>query len=181
MIQENSVQVVCADSYACTKLPPRDDWAGKIEAGGKYFSTRNGSSTIAFTVGKSYKLGNGVAIVAGHIDALTAKLKPVSKKATTAGYVQLGVAQYAGALNETWWDRDLSIGGRVIVREESGKTTSRLVKLDWPSKNYLHENAREVSLLIFNSCSDTDLSSTLRSRYDGTEHQGHPRGTTYRA
>ncbi|KAK5631002.1 hypothetical protein RRF57_006717 [Xylaria bambusicola] len=53
-------------------------------------------------------------------------------KTTTAGYIQLGVAQYAGALNETWWDRDLSIGGRVIVRDESGKTTSKLVKLDWP-------------------------------------------------
>ncbi|KAJ3553177.1 hypothetical protein NPX13_g10944 [Xylaria arbuscula] len=119
-------------SLGYKELPPREDWASKIEAGGKYFSTRNGSSTIAFTVGKSYKPGNGVAIIAGHIDALTAKVKPVSKKATTAGYVQLGVAQYAGALNETWWDRDLSIGGRVIVRDGSGKTTSKLVKLDWP-------------------------------------------------
>ncbi|KAI0977068.1 aminopeptidase-like protein [Xylaria arbuscula] len=114
------------------ELPPRQDWTGKIEAGGKYFVTRNGSSTIAFTVGKAYKPGNGVAIVAGHIDALTAKVKPVSKKPTTAGYVQLGVAPYAGALNETWWDRDLSIGGRVIVRDESGKTKTKLVKLDWP-------------------------------------------------
>ncbi|KAI1352144.1 aminopeptidase-like protein [Xylaria sp. FL0043] len=119
-------------SLGYKELPPREDWAGKIEAGGKYFATRNGSSTIAFTVGKAYKPGNGVAIIAGHIDALTAKVKPVSKKATTAGYVQLGVAQYAGALNETWWDRDLSIGGRVIVRDESGKTTTKLVKLDWP-------------------------------------------------
>lgn len=116
------------------KLPAREDWTGKIEPGGKYFVTRNGSSTIAFTVGKAYKPGNGVAIIAGHIDALTAKLKPVSNKPTKAGYVQLGVAPYAGALNETWWDRDLSIGGRVIVRDESGKTSSRLVKLDWPSK-----------------------------------------------
>lgn len=72
-------------------------------------------------------------MVAGHIDALTAKLKPVSTKPNTAGYVQLGVAPYAGALNQTWWDRDLSIGGRVIVRdEETGKTSTKLVKLDWP-------------------------------------------------
>lgn len=74
-----------------------------------------------------------MAIIGGHIDALTAKLKPVSKKPVKAGYLQLGVAPYAGALNETWWDRDLSIGGRVIVRDpETGKTTSKLVKLDWP-------------------------------------------------
>lgn len=47
--------------------------------------------------------------------------------------MQLGVAPYAGALNETWWDRDLSIGGRVIVRDpETGKTAKKLVKLGWP-------------------------------------------------
>ncbi|UKZ72905.1 hypothetical protein TrVFT333_000542 [Trichoderma virens FT-333] len=115
------------------ELPARDSWANKIQPGGKYWVTRNGSSIIAFAVGKSYKPGNGVAMIAGHIDALTARLKPVSKKPTTAGYVQLGVAPYAGALNQTWWDRDLSIGGRVIVRDEStGKTTSKLVQLDWP-------------------------------------------------
>ncbi|CAJ2507576.1 Uu.00g087620.m01.CDS01 [Anthostomella pinea] len=119
-------------SLGYTELTSRDDWSGKLETGGKYFVTRNGSSTIAFTVGKAYKPGNGVAMIAGHIDALTAKLKPVSNKPSKAGYIQLGVAPYAGALNQTWWDRDLSIGGRVIVRDGSGKTSSKLVKLDWP-------------------------------------------------
>ena len=72
-----------------------------------------------------------LAMAAGHIDALTAKLKPISKKPTSAGYVQLGVAPYAGALNSTWWDRDLGIGGRVIVK--TGQSIeSRLVKLAWP-------------------------------------------------
>ncbi|KAK6836284.1 Vacuolar aminopeptidase 1 [Apiospora arundinis] len=114
------------------ELSARDDWTGKVQAGGKYYTTRNGSSLIAFAVGKAYKPGNGVAMIAGHIDALTAKLKPVSNKPNKAGYLQLGVAPYAGGLNETWWDRDLSIGGRVIVRDESGKTTAKLVKLGWP-------------------------------------------------
>ena len=85
-------------------------------------------------MGRAYRPGNGVAMIAGHIDALTAKLKPVSKKPTKAGYLQLGVAPYAGGLNETWWDRDLSIGGRVIVRDGSGKTTAKLVKIGWPSE-----------------------------------------------
>ncbi|KAM0518412.1 hypothetical protein ACHAPE_004175 [Trichoderma viride] len=115
------------------ELPARDSWANKIQPGGKYWVTRNGSSIIAFAVGKAYKPGNGVGMIAGHIDALTARLKPVSTKPNTAGYVQLGVAPYAGALNQTWWDRDLSIGGRVIVSDEkTGKTTSKLVELDWP-------------------------------------------------
>ncbi len=90
---------------------------------------------IAFTVGGGYKSGNGVAMIAGHVDALTARLKPVSTKKTTAGYVQLGVAPYAGALNTTWWDRDLGIGGRVLVKNaNTGKIETRLVKLGWPSK-----------------------------------------------
>ncbi len=85
-------------------------------------------------MGKAYKPGNGVAMIAGHIDALTARLKPVSTRPNSYGYVQLGVAQYAGALNETWWDRDLSVGGRVIVQDPvTKKTTVKLVKLDWPS------------------------------------------------
>ncbi|KAF4120589.1 aminopeptidase I [Geosmithia morbida] len=116
-----------------TELPSYDSWTDKLQPGGRYYVTRNGSSLIAFTVGKAYKPGDGVAMIAGHIDALTARLKPVSSKPNKAGYVQLGVAPYAGGLNQTWWDRDLSIGGRVIVRDDkTGKTTTKLVKLDWP-------------------------------------------------
>ncbi|KYK61587.1 vacuolar aspartyl aminopeptidase Lap4 [Drechmeria coniospora] len=115
------------------ELPARDSWSGRIHAGGKYWVTRNGSSLIAFTVGKAYKPGSGVGMIGGHIDALTAHLKPISTKPTKAGYLQLGVAPYAGGLNQTWWDRDLSIGGRVVLRDaDSGKTTTRLVKVDWP-------------------------------------------------
>lgn len=100
--------------------------------------TRNGSSIIAFTVGGAYKSGNGAAIIAGHVDALTARLKPVSTKRNTAGYIQLGVAPYAGGLNSTWWDRDLGIGGRVLVKDSKGKISTKLVKLGWPSKLKIH-------------------------------------------
>ncbi|KAG8407315.1 vacuolar aminopeptidase 1 [Metarhizium acridum] len=115
------------------ELSARDSWNGKLHPGGKYWVTRNGSTIIAFTVGAAYKPGSGVAMIGGHIDALTARLKPISNRPSKAGYVQLGVAQYAGGLNQTWWDRDLSIGGRVVVRDpETGKTSTKLVKLDWP-------------------------------------------------
>jgi len=111
------------------ELSERDAW--KIEPQGKYFVERNGSALMAFSVGGNYKPGNGAAILAGHVDALTAKLKPVSQVPNKAGYIQLGVAPYAGAPNNTWWDRDLGIGGRVLVKEGS-KIISKLVKLDWP-------------------------------------------------
>lgn len=111
------------------KLSERDGW--DLKQGGKYYVERNGSSLIAFAIGDGYVAGNGAAIVAGHIDALTAKLKPIPKLRTKAGFMQLGVAPYAGALNNTWWDRDLGIGGRVLVKEH-GKIVTKLVKLDWP-------------------------------------------------
>lgn len=121
------------EQHGYEQLPERDVWTGRLKRGGKYYVTRNSSSLIAFAIGSEYQSGNGHAIVAGHVDALTAKLKPVSKLPNKAGYQQLAVAPYAGGLGKTWWDRDLSIGGRVLVRDEkTGKVESKLVKLGWP-------------------------------------------------
>ncbi|MCJ1324312.1 hypothetical protein MMC10_000974 [Thelotrema lepadinum] len=120
------------DKHGFTKLSERDLWSDKLEAGGKYYFTRNGSGLIAFAVGKDYKAGNGVTMIASHIDSLTAKVKPISTKPTKQGFQQLGVAQYAGALNTTWLDRDLGIGGKVFVKGSNGKVETKLVKLDWP-------------------------------------------------
>lgn len=121
------------EQHGYKQLSERASWTSELKRGGKFYCTRNGSSLIAFNIGKDYTSGNGMAIVAGHVDALTAKLKPVSKLPNKAGFQQLAVAPYAGGLGKTWWDRDLGIGGRVIVRDpQSGKVESKLVKLDWP-------------------------------------------------
>jgi aminopeptidase I len=111
------------------EISERDNWS--LKTGGRYVVERNGSSLIAFVVGSKYQPGNGAAILAGHIDALTVRLKPVSKVPNKAGYIQLGVAPYAGGLNPTWMDRDLGIGGRVLVKS-GNKVVTKLVKLDWP-------------------------------------------------
>ena len=121
------------ESYGFEKLSERDPWTSKLSRGGRYFFERNGSSLIAFVVGGQYKSGSGASIIASHIDALTTRLKPISSLSTKAGYVQLGIAPYAGALNTTWWDRDLGIGGRVLVKNsKTGKIETKLVKLGWP-------------------------------------------------
>lgn len=121
------------EEHGYKQLSERAVWTSELKRGGKFYTSRNGSSLIAFNIGSKYESGNGVAIVAGHVDALTAKLKPVSKLPNKAGFQQLGVAPYAGGLGTTWWDRDLGIGGRVLVRDpETGKVETKLVKLDWP-------------------------------------------------
>lgn len=121
------------ESHGFTRLSSRDLWTDKLSHGGKYFVERNSSSLVAFVVGSNYEPGNGASIIASHIDALTARLKPIPKLQTKGGFVQLGVAPYAGGLNPTWMDRDLGIGGRVLVKDmKSGKIETKLVKLDWP-------------------------------------------------
>ncbi|KAI2711875.1 hypothetical protein CBS147332_5511 [Penicillium roqueforti] len=121
------------EEHGYKHLSERAVWTSELKRGGKFYTSRNGSSLIAFNIGSEYESGNGVAIVAGHVDALTAKLKPVSKLPNKAGFQQLGVAPYAGGLGNTWWDRDLGIGGRVLVRDpKTGKVENKLVKLDWP-------------------------------------------------
>ena len=131
----HAVETVCKrlTSNGFTHLSERDSWKGKLSRGGKYCFTRNGSSVIAFVVGENYEPGNGASVIASHIDALTTRVKPISTLSTKAGYVQLGIAPYAGALNNTWWDRDLGIGGRVLLKDgTTGKIKTKLVKLGWP-------------------------------------------------
>ena len=131
----HAVASVCKrlESQGFTNLSERESWTSKLSRGGKYCFTRNGSSIIAFVIGDNYESGNGASVIASHIDALTTRVKPIPTLSTKAGYLQLGVAPYAGALNNTWWDRDLGIGGRVLVKDsKTGKIETKLVKLGWP-------------------------------------------------
>jgi len=90
---------------------------------------------VAFGVGAKYKPGNGFKIIGGHTDSPNLKVKPRSKR-SASGCIQLGVECYGGGLWHTWFDRDLGISGRVLVRTktEDGKETvkQRFVKIDKP-------------------------------------------------
>jgi aspartyl aminopeptidase len=112
-----------------------DSWANSLKRGGKYYFTRNGSSIIAFTVGAKYESGRGFKIIGAHTDSPNLKLKPRTKRPGSNGLTQLAVECYGGGLWHTWFDRDLSLAGRVVVRDkdkDSGKFYSRLVKVDRP-------------------------------------------------
>ncbi|KAG7887162.1 hypothetical protein KL925_004791 [Ogataea polymorpha] len=112
------------------ELSERNNWDGFIKRGSKYYVTRNGSSIIAFTIGGSYQPGNGVSIVGGHTDSPVLRIKPISDQ-RKEGYIQVGVETYGGGIWHTWFDRDLSVAGRVFVNE-SGKYVSKLVKIQKP-------------------------------------------------
>lgn len=106
-----------------------DNWT--ISPGKSYVVTRNGSSLIAFRVGDNYKPGGPVAIVGAHTDSPCLRIKPILKK-SAEGFIQVGVEQYGGLIAHLWFDRDLSIAGRVYVRESSGKYVARLLHINKP-------------------------------------------------
>ncbi|KAJ2783189.1 hypothetical protein H4R18_001856 [Coemansia javaensis] len=114
-----------------TELKEKQSWAGAIKPNGRYFFTRNGSSIVAFAVGGKFRPGNGVAVVAAHTDSPCLKLKPVSRK-TSNGFLKVGVQVYGGGLWHTWFDRDLGVAGRVLVRDGAGGYVARLVAIEEP-------------------------------------------------
>jgi len=118
------------ESAGFKRLKERDQWNGSLKKGGKYYVTRNQSSIIAFAVGGAYEPGNGMAIVGCHTDSPCFKIRPVSKQ-TKMGYLQVGVETYGGGIWPTWFDRDLGVAGRVIVKEDSS-FVSHLVNIPRP-------------------------------------------------
>ncbi|KAF5933002.1 hypothetical protein HYC85_029173 [Camellia sinensis] len=96
------------------QVSEREDWS--LEAGKTYFFTRNHSTIVAFAIGKKYVAGNGFHVIGAHTDSPCLKLKPVSK-VSKGGYLEVGVQTYGGGLWHTWFDRDLTVAGRMIIRE----------------------------------------------------------------
>ncbi|XP_076937096.1 putative aspartyl aminopeptidase [Bidens hawaiensis] len=110
----------------------RGDW--NLKPGNKYFFTRNYSTILAFAIGKKYAAGNGFHIVGAHTDSPCLKLKPLSK-VSKGGYLEVGVQTYGGGLWHTWFDRDLTIAGRMIIKQGKGDSATyshRLVRIHEP-------------------------------------------------
>ncbi|KAK3408839.1 hypothetical protein EUGRSUZ_J00993 [Eucalyptus grandis] len=110
-------------------LNENDEW--NLKPGGRYFFTRNMSCLIAFAVGERYDVGSGFQVIAAHTDSPCLKLKPKSAS-TKSNYLMVNVQTYGGGLWHTWFDRDLSVAGRVIVRDSNGSFLHKLVKIKRP-------------------------------------------------
>lgn len=109
------------------QLQEQEKW--NLDAGGKYFVTRNGSSIIAVVVGDTDVVENGVHIVGAHTDSPCLKVKP-NADMHRHGYHQLGLEVYGGVLLNPWFDRDLSIAGRVSCLSEDGSLHHCLLDFD---------------------------------------------------
>ncbi|WP_026510541.1 M18 family aminopeptidase [Butyrivibrio sp. LC3010] len=108
----------------------REDDKWELSQGGKYFVTRAESSIISFKLPKKdYK---GFYMIASHSDSPSFKIKE-NPEIESASYVTLNVEKYGGMLCAPWFDRPLSVAGRVMVKsDENGSigVTSKLVNVD---------------------------------------------------
>ncbi len=87
-----------------------------LEPGDRRVVVRNGGSVVAFQVGSESPAEGGFRIIGAHTDSPNLRLKPLAD-VSAHGYRQLAVEPYGGLLLHTWLDRDLSIAGRVTLRE----------------------------------------------------------------
>ena len=108
-----------------TELEENARWS--LAPGGNYFLTRGGTSCIAFRVPD--KTPRGFMLAASHSDSPTFKIKENPERTAAGHYLQLSTEKYGGMLMAPWFDRPLSVAGRVLVDTENGIET-RLVDLD---------------------------------------------------
>lgn len=102
---------------------------GTLEAGG-YFLTRNASSIIAFFLPENVNLAEtGMHMVGAHTDSPCLKVKPQPEKVSQTLW-QLGVEVYGGALLNPWFDRDLSMAGRVSFLDSKGALKHALIDFE---------------------------------------------------
>lgn len=110
------------------ELDPAEHWT--LHPGGKYYVTKNGSAIFAFIVGTDPL--NGYKIISAHSDSPGFRIKPNAEMASE-GILRLNTEVYGGPILYTWFDRPLSIAGRVILRGDNLlRPESRLINFKRP-------------------------------------------------
>jgi aspartyl aminopeptidase len=112
------------DDAGFESLDEKEAW--NLESGKGYYVIRNGSSIVAFRTGKNPTAQAGIRMVGAHTDSPCLKVKP-NPELRRKGYFQLGVEVYGGVLLNPWFDRDLSLAGRVSFLDEIGTVRDLLV------------------------------------------------------
>lgn len=91
---------------------------GEVKSGDRFFVTKNDSSIYAFRIGNNPIADAGFHMICAHCDSPTFRIKPNAEMLTEGGIVKLNTEVYGGPIMSTWFDRPLTLAGRVIVRGE---------------------------------------------------------------
>ncbi|SKA73505.1 aspartyl aminopeptidase [Clostridium sp. USBA 49] len=111
-----SVKKVLLDN-GFKELKEEERW--KFEKNGKYFVTKNDSALFAFILGSGSITKKGFRIIGAHTDSPSFRIKPNPEIISENAYIKLNTEVYGGPILNTWFDRPLSIAGRVIVKGEN--------------------------------------------------------------
>lgn len=118
------------DEAGFTKLNPRDAW--QLKPGGKYYITKNSSAIFAFVVTTEGPTA-GFRIISAHSDSPCLRIKPKAEMLSEGGVVKLNVEVYGGPILYTWFDRPLSMAGRVMLRTDDPlHPRTEILKFDRP-------------------------------------------------
>ena len=97
------------------RIDPREP-LGEVQTGDKFYVTKNDSSVYAFQIGRKPMADAGFRMICAHCDSPTFRIKPNAEMLCEGGIVKLNTEVYGGPIMSTWFDRPLTIAGRVIVR-----------------------------------------------------------------
>ena len=100
-----------------SRFDPKEALAG-VKAGDKFYVTKNDSSVYAFKIGSKPLAESGFRMICAHCDSPTFRIKPNAEMLCEGGIVKLNTEVYGGPIMSTWFDRPLTIAGRVIVKGE---------------------------------------------------------------
>lgn len=100
---------------------------GTVKAGDKFFVTKNDSSIYAFQIGRKALAETGFHMICAHCDSPTFRIKPHAEIDCEGGIVKLNTEVYGGPIMSTWFDRPLTLAGRVIVRNKDVMTPTTLL------------------------------------------------------
>lgn len=100
---------------------------GTVKAGDKFFVTKNDSSIYAFQIGRKPLAETGFHMICAHCDSPTFRIKPHAEIDCEGGIVKLNTEVYGGPIMSTWFDRPLTLAGRVIVKSKDVMTPTTLL------------------------------------------------------
>jgi len=100
---------------------------GTVKAGDKFFITKNDSSIYAFQIGRKALAETGFHMICAHCDSPTFRIKPHAEIDCEGGIVKLNTEVYGGPIMSTWFDRPLTLAGRVIVKSKDVMTPTTLL------------------------------------------------------
>ncbi len=105
------------DKKGYEELKEEDKW--DLKKGGKHYVMKNDSALIAFEVGSGDIEKDGFRLIGAHTDSPGFRIKPNPEIKVEGHYIKLNTEVYGGAILSTWFDRPLSIAGRVTLKGEN--------------------------------------------------------------